>query len=103
MAATSLTLNYDAVLSTTLFNARKALIDGISRSNFFFYKMMKSDSYKSISSIGDRAQIALMYELGAADVYSGYDVLDTTPMDGVTSAFFSWCQMASPISTGVPE
>jgi len=98
MAATSLTLSYDAVLSTTLFNARAAIIDGISRSNFLFYKLMKSDNYKSVSSIGDRAQIALMYELGAADAYSGYDILDTTPIDGVTSAFFSWCQMAAPIS-----
>lgn len=98
MAATALTLNYDAVLSTTLFNARASLIDAISRSNFFFYKMMKGDNYKSVSSLGDRAQIPLMYELGNADAYSGYDILDTTPMDGVTSAFFSWTQMAVPIA-----
>jgi hypothetical protein len=99
MPPSALTLNYDAVLSTTLFNYRKTLEDNISKANALMFTLMKSESgYKKVTSIGDRAQIPLMYELGQADSYSGYDQLDTTPMDGITAAFFDWRQAAVPIS-----
>lgn len=96
----SLTLNYDALLTTTLFNYRKKLIDNISTGNvvFFMLKNKKENGYRSESGIGDRLAVPLMYELGRADTYSGYDVLDTTPTDGMTDAFYDWTQMAVPIS-----
>lgn len=101
----SLTLNYDAVLSTTLFNYHKNIEDQISTSNFFFYKIMKMNSmYTTVTDLGDRMQIPLMYALGTADSYSGYDILDTTPMDGVTSAFWNWAQCAIPVAiSGLDE
>jgi hypothetical protein len=100
----SLTLNYDAILSTTLFNYRRTIEDQIGTSNAFFYYLKKGDGWKTITNIGDRAQIALMYELGTADAYSGYDVLDTSPMDGLTSAFYDWRQASVPIAiSGLEE
>src|SRR5262245_26077410 len=106
MPATSLTLSYDAVLSTTLFNYRKTLEDAISTANAFLYYVMKKSQggYKKVSDLGDRMQIPLMYELGNADAYSGYDVLNVQPADGITSAFFDWRQAAVPISiSGLEE
>ncbi len=106
MPATTLTLTYDALLSTTLFNYRKTLEDAISTSNaFLFYLMRKSKGgYKTVSELGDRMQMALMYELGVADSYSGYDILGVQPADGITSAFFNWSQAAVPISiSGLEE
>lgn len=96
----SLTLNYDAVLTTTLFNYRKTLEDNISTGNVVFYmlKNKKERGYRVISDIGDRAAVPLMYELGRADTYSGYDVLDTSPTDGVTEAFWDWRQAAVPVA-----
>lgn len=97
----SLTLNYDALLSTTLFNYHKTIEDQISTSNIIFYYLTKKeeDGYIGVSDIGDRCQFTLMYELGgAADTYSGYDTLPVSPTDGVTSAFFDWRQLAIPIS-----
>lgn len=96
----SLTLDYDAVLSTTLFNYRKTIEDNISKINALMYYLMNKTEggYKKIDSIGDRMQVGLMYELGQADSYSGYDVLDVTPMDGVTSAFWDWRQASVPIA-----
>jgi hypothetical protein len=85
-------------LSTTLFNYRRTLADTISTSNAFFYKVKKNAAWKEVASIGDRCAIPLMYELGSADFYSGYDQLDVTPMDGLTTAFWSWSQMAVPIT-----
>ena len=102
----SLTLNYDAILSTTLFNYRRTLEDTISTTNAFLFYLMKraKDGYKILNDIGDRMAMPLMYELGNADSYSGYDVLDTTPADGITMAFFNWAQAAVPISiSGLEE
>lgn len=106
MAPSSLTLNYDAILSTTLFNYRKTLEDNVATSNAFLFYLMRKvrNGYKILSDIGDRMAMPLMYELGHADSYSGYDVLDTTPADGITTAFFNWAQAAVPISiSGLEE
>lgn len=98
MAVSSLTLNYDALLSSTLFNYRKKFEDNISTANAFFYKLKAGGGYKTLSSIGERMAMPLMYELGSADSYSGYDQLDVTPMEGITTAFFDWRQASIPIS-----
>lgn len=104
MPPSSLTLNYDAILSTTLFNWAKTLEDQITKANAFYYALKKAGGYVTISDIGDRMALPLMYELGQADAYSGYDVLDTTPMDGITSAFYDWRQASVPIAiSGLEE
>lgn len=102
----SLTLNYDAILSSTLFNYREALADDISTANAFLYFLMnrEKDAWVSVPDLGDRMELPLMYALAPADSYSGYDTLDTTPIDGITSAFYTWRQMASPITiSGLEE
>lgn len=100
MAPSSLTLQYDAVLSTTLFNYQRTLVDNISTANAFFFYLMKrvQGGYKTVSELGDRMAMPLMYELGNADSYSGYDVLNVQPADGITTAFYDWRQAAVPIS-----
>ncbi|HYB96810.1 MAG TPA: phage major capsid protein [Vicinamibacterales bacterium] len=103
MPPSSLTLNYDALLSTTLFNYRRKFEDAISTANAFYFLLKREGAIKTKDNIGERAQIALMYELGQADSYSGYDQLDTTPMDGITSAFFDWRQAAVPIAISGKE
>ena len=35
---------------------------------------------------------------GTVKSYSGYDTLDVTPQDGMTTAFFPWCEVAGTIS-----
>jgi len=101
----TLTLNYDAILSTTLFNYRKTIEDNVSKTNALLYMLKNNEGgYKTTSDIGDRMQVQLMYELGQADSYSGYDQLDVTPMDGITSAFWEWRQAAVPIAiSGLEE
>jgi hypothetical protein len=106
MAPSALSLQYDAILSSTLFNYRKTLEDAISTANAFLFTLMKKNrsGYQKISDIGERMAMPLMYELGNADSYSGYDVLDTTPSDGITTAFYNWAQAAVPISiSGLEE
>ncbi len=91
------TINYDAILGTSLFNYRRKLTDNISKSNPFFYKIQENGMYESEDG-GVAIQIPLMYGLATANTYSGYDVLDVQPTDGITNAFFDWRQAAVPIS-----
>lgn len=93
----SLTLSYDAQLSTTLFNYRKILEDHVSLANALLYKIMKGEGYKEITDLGDRYGVPLMYGVGGFDSYSGYDQLDVSPTDGITMAFYDYAQCAAPI------
>lgn len=103
MAVTQLTLDYGALLSTTLFNYHRTLMDNISKSNAVLNMLMKNGFYETLTDIGDRAQIPLMYALGLPHFYSGHDELDTTPMEGITSAFFDWRQLSVSISISGEE
>lgn len=100
MPPSSLSLQYDALLSSTLFNYRRTLEDNISKTNALFHQLMRIDpaGYQTQSEIGERMMMPLMYELGTADSYSGYDVLDVTPMDGITATFWDWRQASVPIA-----
>jgi hypothetical protein len=91
------TINYDAILSTSLFNYRKTLTDNISKSNPFFYKIQENGMYEEEDG-GVAIQINLMYGTSQANTYSGYDILDVQPTDGITAAFFDWRQAAVPVS-----
>ena len=105
MAPSSVTSQYDALLSTTLNNYRRTLEDNISKNNSVIWHLRNKvdGGYELVSEIGDRMQVPLMYELGQADSYSGYDVLDVTPMEGITSAFWDWRQASVPIAISALE
>src|SRR5215831_32369 len=91
------TINYDSILSTSLFNYNSTLVDNISKSNALFYKIQENGLYEDEDG-GVAIQVNLMYGLGTADWYNGYDTLNTDPMDGITAAFFDWRQMSVPIT-----
>ncbi len=104
MPVSSLSLNFDAILSTTLFKWSKTLEDNISTANAFFYTLKKGDGYQTVSDIGQRMAMPIMYGLASADAYSGYDVLNVAPVDGVTTAFYEYAQAAVPITiSGLEE
>jgi hypothetical protein len=101
MAPSSETRNWDALVSMTLANYRPTLEDEISTGTPFFFMLSKKkngEGWVGHDSLGERLEIPLMYEMGTADFYSGYDQLDVTPMEGITKAFWEWAQMAVPIS-----
>ena len=48
---------------------------------------------------GERIQIPLMYEENDTfKSYSGYSTLTVKPQDGLTSAFFPWCEIGGTIT-----
>lgn len=103
MPNTSETRSYNALLSTTLENWAKGIFDEITTSMFVYWMLKKSNSFISVGDPGERCKYSLRYANGNADSYSGYDVLDTTPMDGITAAFYDWAQMSVSISISRKE
>jgi hypothetical protein len=105
MAPSALTLNYDAVLSSTLMNLHKkgVIFDQISTSNALLFKIMKMNGMYTGDAEGERMRCSLMYEFGGGGVFSGYDVLGSTPAEGVTTGFFNWGQLAVPIAISGKE
>jgi hypothetical protein len=70
------------------------LRDNITRSNKLLAWLQDRDRMRSLDG-GERVQVPLMYGLNStADIYAGYGQLNTTPQDGITSAFYEWRQMS---------
>lgn len=92
------TVNWNAVYTSCLASMKPEMVDAASTSNRFWYMITKKGGgYKTIDAPGQRAEIALMYDLNRLGVYEGYDTLPQTPIDGVTAAFYDWRQGATPI------
>ena len=99
----SVTDSYDALLTTTLRNYSTKLKDNVTRGNKFVAWL---DSKGRTRKVGGGHQVAepLMHaQNGTADIYSGYGLLDTTPQDGITTAFFDWAQSAVSITIARKE
>uniref|UniRef100_A0A6M3L693 Putative capsid protein n=1 Tax=viral metagenome TaxID=1070528 RepID=A0A6M3L693_9ZZZZ len=102
----SRSIDYDAVMTLCLEHIRPGLFDSVFSSNAFLSAMYgrygrKKASGKGIKIVngGERIRVSLMYEKNStAKSYSGYDVLDVTPQDGITAAFYQWKQLAVSIA-----
>jgi len=102
-APSSYTVNYDALLSTTLYNYRKTLVDNIFK-NSVLLSLLKLNGGIRYTDGGERVACPLMY--GKNDTtksYSGYETLDVKPQDGLTTAFYEWSEIANTISISRKE
>ena len=94
----SLTDPYGALLTTTLRNMQPKIHDNISRGNRYMAYMDMRGRLRREDG-GERVKVGLMHALNStADIYSGYGTLDTTPQDGITSAFYTWSQLSVSIA-----
>jgi hypothetical protein len=94
----SVTDNYDALLSTTLRAYSSKLRDNISKGNKFL-AFLDSKGRTRKQDGGYQVTVPLMHQQnGTADIYSGYGLLDTTPQDGITTALYDWSQIAVQIA-----
>lgn len=95
--------NVGLLLSTTLKNYRKTLIDNIHKSNAVFFYLKENGNIKEEDG-GERIVVPLMYgKNSTARSYSGYEQLDTTPQTGIDSAEFNWKQYSVSISISGEE
>lgn len=84
----------DAVLTTTLANYRQTLIDNVF--NDFILLWWFQQKGRTRKEDGGASIVEhLMYEKSTGGKwYNGYEVLDTTPQEGMTMAEFLWKQCA---------
>jgi hypothetical protein len=86
--------SYDALLTTTARNYMPKLRNNISKGNKVVAWLMDRGRMRGVDG-GERVQVPLLYGLNStADIYSGYGALRVDPQDGITSAFYTWCQLS---------
>ena len=115
MGATVVSETYGAVLTQTARKVMpKKIVDNLSQGRFLRFVMggykgrkkteVKDSSgtwpggYKLIDGLGERIQVPLMYGSAPFDPYSGYQTVNITPVEGVTTAFYPTRQAASSIA-----
>jgi hypothetical protein len=102
MAATSTTETWDAAWTLTMRAKRKELTD-----NFFdaypTLDMFRSGGALVTDNGGKEIQADVMYAGNSAQYFSGYDVLNTDAVDGVTAAFYPFRYAAVPITINFTE
>jgi hypothetical protein len=99
----SVTDNYDALLSTTLRAYQTKLHDNITKGNKFINWLDSKGRFRKQEG-GHQVSVPLMHQQnGTADIYSGYGLLDTTPQDGITTAFYDWSQLSVSIAISRKE
>src|SRR5256885_13424940 len=92
------TVYYDALLSTTLdaYVGSGSMFDNIFKDSVFLAALRMNDAVQ-MQGGGERIRAPLMYDdNNTIKSYSNYDVLDTTPQDGMTTAFFEWRGITGP-------
>ena len=94
----TLTDDYGALLTTTLRAMQPKLYDNIHRGSKWLAWLKMKGRFRKQNG-GERVKIPLMHATNTtADIYSGYGLLDTTPQDGITSAFYIWAQLSVSIA-----
>ncbi len=95
--------DFDTLLSTTLGNYKDSLEDNIFNSMPLLY-WLKNKKRKVSLNGGDKIIVPLLYGKNeTVKSYSGYEVLDTTPQEGITAAEFSWKQLAGSVTISREE
>lgn len=99
--------NFDSIATTTLVKyASDNFEDNIFQSNALYYLLAGSEearkpgskTYKELDGGRVIVEPLLYASNSTAGSYSGYDVLDTDPQDGMTNAEFEWKQYSVSVS-----
>jgi hypothetical protein len=95
MPVNSITYNFDDLLTSTWMNYRNQLYDNIFNACPFFY-WIHANGRKRVEDGGERIVIPLEYGKNSTikSMTSGYDIVDTTPQEIMTSAYYNWKEIA---------
>lgn len=94
------TVYYDSLLSTTLDGYIKSgsMFDAIFKDSAVLAYLRLTDSVK-MQNGGERIRVPLMYDQNSTfRSYNGYGLIDTTPQEGFTTAFYEWKEVAGTIT-----
>lgn len=103
MAPLSETRSWDAIVSTTYDAYRFTLIDNIFKSNPAMLEFKARGATRTEDGGVQIVEPLLYGKNNTIKSYEGYDTLDTTPQEGITSALFPWSQVAGSITISRKE
>ena len=93
----------NGILSTTLLNYRKTMVNNIVLQIPLFFWLHEKKRKRLIDG-GQRIIVPLLYGLNTTVAsYSAYGTLDTTPQEGMTVAEYNWKQYAGTLSISRKE
>ena len=96
-------VNFDQILTTTLANHRKKMVDNIFLTLPLFWWLTQKNRVRFVSG-GHKIVEELLYGEGEAAAYDEYGQITITPQDGITAAEFPWRAIASTIAiSGLQE
>lgn len=97
----NLSLSYGELLTTTMFNYRNQFYDNIFNAIPVFVMLRNK---KRIEQGGERISIPIAYARNTTFAsMSGYDTVDTTPQDVLTTVFSNWKEFAGSVSVSRKE
>lgn len=96
--------NYDALLTTTINNYRKTLVDNVFGDRPLFYWLLKRGQRFRQLSGGANIVEHLVYAGPNAGSYGQWDAISITPIQGLTAAEFPWRMVQASIAiSGLEE
>ncbi|WP_286818757.1 phage major capsid protein [Desulfobacter sp. UBA2225] len=102
-APSNQTIYYDELLSTTLMARKKSIFDTIFKEHAFLSYLRMSGGI-DYQDGGERITVPLMYaDNDTIKTHGGYSIIDTTPQDSLTTAFFNWAEIAGSITISRKE
>jgi len=96
--------DYDSIVATTLKNYLPKLEDNVFSARPLVFFLKQAGQIRQIGG-GNQIVLPLIYAQNTtAGSYAGYDVIATTPQDGISAAQYDWKQYAVSVSiSGIEE
>jgi hypothetical protein len=101
--ATPANPSFDALVSTTIKNYRPKLIENLMTHEAFFWLLKEKGMVVEEDGSRGIVQPLLYGENDTVKSYSGWDLLDITPQEGISAAEFDWKFLATSITINGEE
>lgn len=94
---------FDQIISTTLRNYRDKLVDNVTR-KIFLIDWLKRGGKMRIENGGEKIVVPILYAFNdTVKSYSGYEVIDLIPQEGIGNAIYDWKQTAGAVTISGAE
>lgn len=95
--------NFDTLVATTLKNYRAQLADNVTAHQVLWYQLKERGFVREDEGGTSIVEPLLVERNSTVGSYSGYDIIDVTPQQGITAAEFLWKQIAGSVSISGEE
>jgi hypothetical protein len=95
--------NFDTLVSTTIKNYRPTLADNVTNHQVVWLQLKERGFIREDEGGTSIVEPLLIERNSTVKSYSGYDIIDTTPQQGITAAEFLWKHIAGSVTIAEDE